>query len=341
MRSVSPINNPSYKDIFGLQSDLVDSTFDHEPESILITGAQGMLGNGVAQALNFLQRNGILTGTRVLLSSREWSKQAIIKWKKNSSFRLVLNSDISQIQMPVEVVIHAASPSNMTRVSTFGDLNHANVGLLMRIQDLNPKRIVYISSGEVYGSGKTQEETHSADFVMSNRRDWYPLAKLEAELELEHFVLRSNSSVCVLRLFHTFGPGVKSDDGRSFADILWGAAKNNEIRLYSQGEQVRSFLYLSDAVEAILRVALTTESGYRVANLGSTKAVSIREFAEQVRDITGSIIRYETNNNFVHSPNDYLVPIIQNISLYGWAPKLEIGVGIERTISWIKNSSVL
>ena len=196
MRSVSPINNPSYKDIFGLQSDLVDSTFDHEPESILITGAQGMLGNGVAQALNFLQRNGILTGTRVLLSSREWSKQAIIKWKKNSSFRLVLNSDISQIQMPVEVVIHAASPSNMTRVSTFGDLNHANVGLLMRIQDLNPKRIVYISSGEVYGSGKTQEETHSADFVMSNRRDWYPLAKLEAELELEHFVLRSNS--CLL-----------------------------------------------------------------------------------------------------------------------------------------------
>ena len=329
---------PSFKDIFGNSSELNEITFNRKPESILITGARGMLGNGIAKAFYFLQMNGILADTKLFLGSREWGFESKSEWDECDNLQLVANSDISKIQGRVEVVVHTASPSNIMQINSFDELHDVNVGMLKRIEKLNPSRVVYISSGEVYKSGMTEEGTRSSDFLKSNKRDWYPLVKLEAENELEHFESRTSSSVIVIRLFHTFGPGVKRDDGRSFADILWGAALKHQILLHSSGKQVRSFLYLSDAVDAILRVALSGESGYRVANLGSDQPVSIREFAEQVSVITGAEIRFNTKSEFEHSPNEYLVPVIRNMQYYDWAPKLEISEGIERTIGWIRNS---
>jgi nucleoside-diphosphate-sugar epimerase len=341
MPSDYQVVRPTFEDIFGVQSDFARTALNDEPQSILITGAQGMLGNGLAQAFEFLQRNGALERTKVYLLSREWSVESLKMWKKNTNFQLVVNSDISNLRGRIEVAIHAASPSNITQVTSFEQLQDVNVGLLRKIQSLKPKRVVYISSGEVYRSEPPREGTHSVNFLMTNRRDWYPLAKLEAEFELEHFERQHNSSVSILRLFHTFGPGLKSDDGRSFADILWGAAVSGEIQLHSNGEQVRSFLYLSDAIDAIIKVALSAETGYKVVNLGSNEPLSIKEFAEKVQDLTGAEIRFKVDGNFIHSPNNYLVPIIQNMYLYNWFPKLEIGEGIGRTISWIRNSTLL
>jgi dTDP-glucose 4,6-dehydratase len=330
---------PSFEDIFGNQSDLAQIIFNDNPESILITGAQGMLGNGIAKAFNFLQINGLLADTKLFLASREWQPGAKSGWNEGENLELVVNSDIAKIQDALDVVVHTASPSNVTQINTFEELHFANVGILKIIEKLKPRKVIYISSGEVYRNHITLEGSQSSDFLKANKRDWYPLVKLEAENELEHFGSRTDSSVAILRLFHTFGPGLKKNDGRSFADILWGAALNNKISLNSSGDQIRSFLYLSDAVEAILRVVLSEESGYRVANLGSDKPVSIREFAEQVSKITGAEIKFNLDREFAHSPNEYLVPIIQNMNSYHWVPKLEIRVGIERTIGWIRNST--
>jgi UDP-glucuronate decarboxylase len=334
------VAQPSYEDVFGKQSDFVRSTLSEEPKSILVTGSQGMLGNSISKALYFLQTRGDLGKTKLFLSSRDWSPHAKKSWNENANLHLVVNSDISKIQNKVEVIIHTASPSNITQINSYQDLHHSNIGLLDEILTLEPKRIIYISSGEVYNKGTTLEGTNYRDFVKSNKRDWYPIVKLEAEKRLEGFAIEGRFDVATLRLFHTFGPGVKRNDGRSFADILWGAALNHKISLFSPGGQVRSFLYLSDAVEAIVSVALTANPGYFVANLGSEVPVTIFEFAEQVSLITGSEINFNLNNGFNHSPNDYLVPIIENMRLFDWTPKIETKVGIERTISWIKNSTL-
>ena len=339
MRNSYPEVQPNYDDIFGLTSDFGLIDLNHEPKSILITGAQGMLGNALAQACSFLKEIGFLSKTRIILSSRNWSLEAQRGWKEISNFQLVSNSDLSNVLSQIEVVIHAASPSNITQIESYDQLYEINVGLLKKILKLEPSRIIFISSGEVYRNRLTIEGTHSPDFSKANKRDWYPLVKLEAEYELERLAAGGMSSVGIVRLFHTFGPGVKWNDGRSFADILWGATVNKEIKMHSQGQQIRSFLYLSDAVEGILRVALSTESGYRVLNLGSNVPLSIRDFAELVREVTGSAISIELDSKFAHSPNDYLVPIIQNMSLYDWSQKLDTREGIERTISWIKKFS--
>ncbi len=334
------MKQPSYEEVFGDQIDLAPSISRLQPKSILVTGSQGMLGNSVAKALYFLQTNSGLGKTKLFLASREWTPAAKASWKESASLELVANSDISKIQSKVEVIIHTASPSNITQINSYQELHHSNIGILNEILHLGPKKFIYISSGEVYRQDPTLESTHHRGFSKSNKRDWYPMVKLEAESRLERLAAQGRFDVGVLRLFHTFGPGVRRNDGRSFADILWGAVINHQISLHSSGEQVRSFLYLSDAVEAILRVALKIESGYFVANLGSDVPVTIREFAEQVSSITGSEIIYDLNSKVNHSPNDYLVPIIHNLSAFDWTPRIETKEGIERTISWIRNSTL-
>jgi UDP-glucuronate decarboxylase len=331
------LTQPTYEEVFGEEFYFAPTNLKLWPTSILVTGSQGMLGNAIAKALYFWQTNGGLTETKLFLASRQWTIKARKNWKESANLQLLTNSDISKIRDEVEVIVHTASPSNITQINSYQELHQSNVGMLDEMLTLGPKKIVYISSGEVYRKEPTVEGTHYRDFLKSNRRDWYPIVKLETEKHLEILSAKGRLEVVVLRLFHTFGPGVKRNDGRSFADILWGAALHQEIFLHSPGAQVRSFLYLSDAVDGILRAAFTKKSGYFVANLGSDAPVTIREFAEKVSSITGSKIKYELDSKFSHSPNDFLVPIIQNMRLYDWAPKIETKIGIERTINWIKN----
>lgn len=330
--------HPSFEEVFGQKSISIDFPLRKKPRAILLTGSKGMVGNSVAKALNSLQKSGVLTDTKLLLCSREWSKEDERSWERNCNLELIANTDISKIQDQVEIVIHTASPSNITKIDSYEELHYSNIGILEEILRLEPKKFIYISSGEVYKKDPTIEGTSHKHFLKSNKRDWYPMVKLETEMRLEKLTLEGRFDAAVLRLFHTYGPGVKRKDGRSFADILWGATLDGEITLHSSGKQVRSFLYLSDAVEAIIKVSFAIAPGYFVANLGSEVPVTIREFAEEVSSITGARINLNMNSEFDHSPNDHLVPIIQNMKSYDWSPKVENKLGIERTIAWIKKS---
>ena len=328
---------PKFEDIFGLLSDFSISS-KPKPKSILITGAQGMLGNALAKALSFLQTTGQLPDTKLILVSREWEPMIVESWKKNKSCLLIQNSSISEIDFPIEIVIHTASPSNITQINSYAQLYEVNIGLLKSIWELNPARIVYISTGEVYKGETLEEGSYSKNLSKSFKRDWYPMVKLEAEFELKQGAIKNEFNASSVRLFHTFGPGVKRNDGRSFADILWSGVLSKQIILKSRGNQVRSFLYLSDAVDAIIKIALTNESGYRVINVGSDAPVSILEFAEMVGIVTESSISFNLQNDFEHSSTDYLVPLIGNLESYKWQAKIDILEGIKLTINWIKNS---
>lgn len=328
--------HPKFEDIFGKPHDLSISS-EYEPKSVLITGAKGMLGNGLAQTFRFLQDIGKLPNTKLFLLSRDWHPKEQELWHENKNCILIPNSSMSSINFPIEIVIHTASPSNITQISSYNDLYEANIGLLKGIQKLKPSRIVYISTGEVYKGESLPEGSHSKNLSKTFKRDWYPIVKLNAEFELRHNSLKNNFSTNIVRLFHTFGPGVKRNDGRSFADILWSASLFKEIILKSNGNQIRSFLYLSDAIEAIIKMALTNEPGCKIVNVGSDRPISILEFSKIVSTVTRSSISFDLQNDFPHSSNEFLVPVIGDINNYNWSPKVDILDGIMSTVHWIKS----
>jgi nucleoside-diphosphate-sugar epimerase len=325
-----------FNDIYAKDSVSLSGSLNDFPKTILLTGANGMLGNGLAVALRQIQNRD----TRLILCSRAWVRNLKAINNVDSKLKFIVNEEISALEETVDLVIHTASPSNVTRINTFEELEMANFGILRKLEELNPKKIVYVSSGEVYKGGESDEIVEIETFSIKNFRDWYPIAKLQSENELKSYVDKSNSDANVIRLFHTFGPGVKPNDGRSFADIIWGAGIKQEIVLKSSGEQIRSFLYLSDAIDGILSIALSENKGFSITNLGSPVPVSIRSFAEAVATISKAQIKYNLEVDFPHSPNSSIVPNVDKLMLSGWRPQVLLEEAIIRTINWIRGSTL-
>lgn len=327
---------PSFLEIFPEYHNALLGKKGGLPKSVLITGAQGMLGNAIAEyfykAISELHGDNAL----LLLASRSWPMRT--KWESRRNCRLIANADITSEDSQVELIVHTASPSNITKVESREILNKINEGMLENLYALNPKKIVFISTGEVYGGEDLDEGSYSRKFKTENKRDWYPIEKIRAEESLRNWQLGSGRSVDIVRLFHTFGPGLKSNDGRSFADILWGSVLKNEIVLYSKGDQVRTFLYLSDAVEIIVEQALVQNYTYRLYNLGGTDPVTILDFAREVSRLTGARINQELSREFLHSPNSSIIPRMDGLRELAWKPKVALDEGLVLTLDYIRNS---
>ena len=164
----------NYSDIFQKQFlDLFSNL--NISGGILITGAQGMLGNALACALKELQSKKILNDSRIILCSRNWDLQAAKKWQNDINVEVVTNENLLNSYHSIDFVIHTASPSNITKITTLDDLLIPNLELLKSIFKLNPKKILYISSGEVYGGNSNSKKQLSTNFTYSSTRDWYPL----------------------------------------------------------------------------------------------------------------------------------------------------------------------
>jgi len=329
-------NNATYSDIYGDRAPDIESGQNQALKSVLITGSQGMLGNGLAKTFQFLRDSGICPTLEIHLASRSWEKGQELTWQKSKVNTITLDQ-ISSLR-EISHVIHASSPSNITQIETYEQLKYANLTVADQAIRLKPLKMIYISSSEVFRGDSTSRQVSSQDFNKLNKRDWYPLSKIETESYLLEVSKKSMINIDIVRLFHTFGPGVRKEDGRSFADFLWGAAASGEVRLKSNGEQKRTFLYLSDAIDGILKLLLSTGRSFRTVNIGSTEEISILEFAELICKISKAEIFFEKDREFLHSPNSSIVPDIDEMLDLGWVPRVELQQAVELTYSWIGDS---
>ncbi len=295
---------------------------------ILITGCQGMLGGAIAATLcEMLRKDSI--NCELYLASRLWKNISQLNYEK--SIKFVSNDEARKGNIDFDLIIHCASPSNTTKIKSLEELRDINTSFLKDCISFATKKVIYISSGEVYGGSSTRVDLLPPVLNPEIRRHWYPISKLETELFLKNY---ESLSIDIVRLFHTFGPGLRHDDGRSFADIIYAAADSNEIVLKSDGTQIRSFLYVGDAVMGIL-ICMTQVSKYRVLNVGSSDEISIGGFANLVSEITGSRIRY-SQEVFEHSLFDKIVPDISETTKIGWIPQVELSDAVLATLDWIK-----
>ncbi len=301
-------------------------------KKVLITGSQGMLGGGLSVVLTNLILEQKLN-CQLYLASRSWGSSE--KISRNEKVKFITNEQARAGNIPFDFIIHCASPSNITKVQSLKELIDLNIGYLQDCINFSTKKIVYISSGEVYGGKITNTATPLSISDLSNRRNWYPSAKLEAERILGELSAVQGFSLDVIRLFHTFGPGLNPNDGRSFGDIIYGAAISKKITLKSTGSQVRSFLYLTDAIRAIL-MCMSTKTPNRIFNVGSPNPVSIYGFANLVADISGSTIEF-CEEKFEHSLLDEIIPDISGIQSLGWYPEVDLRVAITRTLNWARS----
>jgi UDP-glucuronate decarboxylase len=313
-------------------------------QRIVVTGASGLVGGYLTYAL--LKCTAFLgeQAPKIIAVSRNGNFPYLQSLTRDDRMTfLKADLETKRMDFDFEILIHAASVASPTQKSSIESIFNINCNLLKNTYT-NPgstQKVLFISTGEVYGSNapKWVTEDFIGEIDSTTYRANYPKAKLAGEkivAELSKVGVEGR----IARLFHSFGPGLRLDDGRSFADFLWAASARELPELKTSGTQIRSFLYLEDSIVGLLKV-LGSDVETPI-NVGSENEVSILDFAKNASSIAGLKGKVDFNLNettTTFSPNDVVLPSTSRLRSLGWSQKIDLNKGIGRTIDWIRSLS--
>jgi dTDP-glucose 4,6-dehydratase len=298
----------------------------------LVTGGGGFLGSHLCDEL--LRR-----GHRVIcVDNLETGNLANIEHIRGPDFRFV-HADIIQpffIDEVVDFVYHFASPASpidylrlplhTLKVGSHG--THHSLGLAK----LHRARFLLASTSEVYGDPKVhpQPETYWGHVNPIGPRGVYDEAKRYAEALTMAYHRQQGVDSAIVRIFNTYGSRMRPHDGRAIPTFLRQALQDRPLTVFGDGSQTRSFCYVSDLIDGIIRLA---ESGYHYpVNVGNPKEYTLLELAEAVTDVTGSRSEIVFEALPVDDPQVRQPDISLAREVLGWEPQVELHEGLRRTI---------
>lgn len=305
---------------------------------ILVTGASGMIGSYFVNTLRELLRINGFNPANFLLTSKRGNFRNIIDIDKHEL--KFYSGDFTNLRLEngFSYIFHFASPASPTNYEDVNSIVRSNVLPLRKIRESQSEvtEIFFISAGETLGS-KIQSDEEARKKPIPEKRAYYPNAKLQAEKLVQEMANEMTCEHRIIKLFHSFGPGVRENDGRSFADFLWAVARGKPPIIHSDGMDNRSFLYLEDVFASLL-IPISGEEA-RTYNVGSSEMISIRDFAQLIMSIggvSGSPIFTTLPNQYVQSPFRNIVPDCNWLKSKGWSPNVSLEEAIVRTLNSIK-----
>lgn len=312
-----------------------------ENESILITGATGLIGSFIVDCLYKLVKDYKFNIKIYALGrSLERLKHRFIYDEENIITFIERDvNDNLDIEGNIDYIIHAASnayPSIMYKdpVGTIMSNIKGTYNLLEFLRKQRGKRLLFLSSGEIYGEVSKNIDKFNEECLgrvdIPNIRSSYPLSKRCAENLCISYSDQFNIETVIARPCHIYGPNNSNKDNRASVQFINNAVNDEDIVLKSKGSQIRSYMYISDCVSALLTV-LIKGSDKEIYNISNEKSiVSIADFAKYVSKIANVKLRYEINDNeralFSRAVLDN-----KRLKLLGWNPSYNIDKGIEHT----------
>jgi nucleoside-diphosphate-sugar epimerase len=194
--------------------------------------------------------------------------------------------------------------------------------------------MVFTSTSEVYGDPLVhpQPESYWGNVDPIGPRSCYDESKRFAEALIMAFRRQHGVQAAIVRLFNTYGPRMRMDDGRVIPELMASALANRPLAVHGTGEQTRSFCYISDLVRGILLVAGDPASDGAVLNIGNPDEVSILDVAERVRQLTGSSAGIRFDDRRPGDPERRRPDIRQMQARYGWHPVVALSDGLRLTM---------
>ncbi len=300
----------------------------------LITGAAGFLGSHLCDRL--LQEGWEVEALDNLLTGRE-ENLAHLRGHPRFHFRRHDVTQSVQVSEPVELVLHFASPASprdylrnpihTMKVDSLGTLH--TLGVAKRYG----ARYVLASTSEVYGDPEVhpQPEEYWGHVNPVGPRSVYDEAKRFAEALAMAYHREHGVDVRVLRIFNTYGPRMRADDGRAVPTFIVQALRGEPLTVYGDGTQTRSFCYVDDLVEGVYRAAVAEGLGGTVLNLGNPEEVTVLELARLVREIVGRDVPIVHCPKPEDDPRRRCPDITRARHLLGWEPKIPLREGLART----------
>ena len=331
------------KDVDSLVGSLNEEGISFEGQSVLVTGGAGFLGSWICDVL-------VKQDTQVIcldnfISGRRKNIQHLTGLK---NFKLV-EHDISQplfFDEKIDVVMHFASRASPFEFARFPiqilKANTIGTWVALGITKEHKARLVYASSSEIYGDPDNRHvptpETYTGNVNPVGPRSCYDEAKRVGEAFVTAYRVEHGLDTRILRIFNTYGPRMRPGDlyGRVVPRFIDQAVSERSLMVFGDGTQTRSFTYVIDMVEGILRAACLPEASGEVINLGSSMETRIIDLAKIILKLTESKSEIEFHPLPVDDPKRRCPDIEKAEKLLGWKPKISLQQGLARTITWFQ-----
>jgi UDP-glucuronate decarboxylase len=234
---------------------------------------------------------------------------------------------IYNLACPASPVHYQYNPVKTVKTSVMGAINM--LGLAKRVR----ARILQASTSEVYGDPLVhpQPEDYWGNVNPIGLRSCYDEGKRLAETLMTDYHRQNNVDIRIARIFNTYGPRMLEDDGRVVSNFVVQALRGEPLTLYGEGEQTRSFCYVSDLIEALIRL-MNTEDLHDPVNLGNPGEFTIKQLAEEVMAICGTKSGFKYLPLPADDPRQRKPDITRAQTVLGWNPTIPLREGLERTI---------
>ena len=304
---------------------------------ILVTGGAGFIGSHLCTRL-------VNEGNDVICLDNFFtgSKQNIIKLIGNPNFELVRHDVINPFHAEVDQIYNLACPASPVhyqynpiktiKTSVMGAINM--LGLAKRTN----AKILQASTSEVYGDPIVHPQTESywGNVNTIGIRSCYDEGKRCAETLFMDYHRQNRVRIKIIRIFNTYGPNMNANDGRVVSNFIVQALQNEDITLYGAGLQTRSFQYIDDLVEGMIRVMNSGDDFTGPVNIGNPNEFTIRELAERIIKQTGSRSAIVHRELPLDDPKQRQPDITLAKKLFDWEPVIQLEEGLGNTIDYFR-----
>ena len=304
---------------------------------VLVTGGAGFIGSHLCERLlqggyEVLCVDNLYTGARHNVH-RLLSNPRFELLRHDVCFPLYVEVDeIYNLACPASPIHYQLDPVQTTKTSVHGAINM--LGLAKRVK----AKILQASTSEVYGDPAVhpQAEDYWGNVNPIGPRSCYDEGKRCAETLFFDYHRQHEMPVKVARIFNTYGPRMHPNDGRVVSNFIVQALQNRDITVYGDGSHTRSFCYVDDLVDGLMRLMATPDEITGPVNLGNPGEFTIRELAEEVIELTGSSSRIIHLPLPVDDPRQRRPDISKANELFGWKPTVALRDGLLKTIAYFE-----
>lgn len=312
----------------------------------LVTGGSGFIGSHLSE---FLLKRGL----RVIVVDNliTGSLKNLASFKNNPNFEFI-EADITAEKIDrleetgkIEYLYHLASPASPPQYRKFAVetllTNSLGTFRMLELARKYKSQFLLASTSEVYGEPliHPQKESYFGNVNPVGIRACYDEGKRFAEAITMEYKRKYDVNVRIVRIFNTYGPRMQVTDGRVVSNLITQAINNRSLTVYGAGDQTRSFCYVADMVEGIVRAMENNKTNGEVINLGNPHEIDMQELAQEVLTLTRSGSKIiKVDKRLEDDPTRRKPDIEKARNLLSWVPRVELKEGLLKTIQFFKNS---
>ena len=305
---------------------------------ILVTGGSGFIGSHLTAEL-------LKAGHQVLVLDNFYTsdKANIQHLAANQNLEVIRHDVINPFIAEVDAIYHLACPASPVhyqrfpvqtiKTSVLGSINMLDLALRLQVP------ILLSSTSEVYGDPEIspQVESYWGNVNPIGIRACYDEGKRAAETLFFDYHRQYGVNIKVARIFNTYGPNMSPNDGRVVSNFIMQALRSEDITIYGDGLQTRSFCYVDDLVDGLVALMSTNSEVQGPINLGNPNEFTVKQLAEKIIEMTDSKSQIVYKDLPADDPKQRKPDISSAKKVLGWSPTIEISEGLEKTIKYFSN----